>query len=132
MSRGRREPATPDPRPRRAARGEALAARALEQAGLEVLDRNWRAGRRELDLVAREGRVIAFVEVKTRSPGPQAPLEAIGRAKRRDLRRAAEAWIHAHPGAGREFRFDAVSVRLLEDGGHRVHHVRDAFYADET
>lgn len=124
-----------DARGRRAARGEEgeeLAARALERAGLEVLDRNWRTGRRELDLVAREGPVVAFVEVKTRSPGPQAPLEAIGRAKRRELRRAAEAWIHAHPGVGREFRFDAVSVRLPADGEPRVHHVRNAFFADEV
>ncbi len=123
---------SPDPRARLAARGEAAAARALERAGLEVLDRNWRAGRRELDLVVREGPVVAFVEVKTRSPGPQDPLEAIDRAKRRDLRRAARAWIHAHPGVGREFRFDAVSVRLRDDGAPRIHHVRDAFYADEA
>lgn len=121
-----------DARARRASRGESLAAEALERAGLELLDRNWRSGRRELDLVAREGRVVAFVEVKARSPGPQAPLEAIGPAKRRDLRRAARAWIHAHPGVGREFRFDAVAVELLPDGGHRVHHVRDAFFADEA
>lgn len=121
-----------DGRARRAARGEALAAAALEEAGLELLDRNWRAGRRELDLVVREDAVVAFVEVKTRSPGPQDPLEAIGRAKRRELRRAAGAWIRAHPGVGREFRFDAVSVELLRGGGHRVHHIRDAFFADEA
>mgnify|MGYP006278149055 CR=1 FL=1 len=119
-------------RGRRAARGEELAAGALERAGLEVLDRNWRAGRRELDLVAREGDVVAFVEVKTRSPGPQAPLEAIGPAKRRDLRRAAGAWIRAHPGVGREFRFDAVAVHLLADGRHRIHHVREAFWGDDA
>jgi putative endonuclease len=112
-------------------RGEELAARALAEAGLEVLDRNWRAGRRELDLVVREGDVIAFVEVKTRTPGPQAPLEGIGARKRRDLRRAAESWIHAHPGTGREFRFDAVAVRMRPGGGAEVEHVRDAFFGDD-
>lgn len=99
---------------------------------MEILDRNWRAGRRELDLVARDGDVVAFVEVKTRGPGPAAPLEAIGRAKRRDLRRAAEAWIHGHPGVGREFRFDAVGVRLLPGEPPEVEHVRAAFFADEV
>ncbi len=112
-------------------RGEELAARALAEAGLEVLDRNWRAGRRELDLVAREGDVVAFVEVKTRTPGPQAPLEGIGPRKRRDLRRAAERWIHAHPGVGREFRFDAVAVRIRPGGEADVEHVRNAFFGED-
>lgn len=99
---------------------------------MEILARNWRAGRRELDLVARDGDVVAFVEVKTRGPGPAAPLEAIDRAKRRDLRRAAEAWIHAHPGVGREFRFDAVGVRLAPGARPEVEHVPAAFFADEV
>lgn len=99
---------------------------------MEILDRNWRTGRRELDLVARDGEVVAFVEVKTRGPGPAAPLEAIGRAKRRDLRLAAEAWIHSHPGVGREFRFDAVGVRLLPGEPPEVEHVPAAFFADEV
>jgi len=115
-----------------ARRGEALAAERLALAGLEILDRNWRSGRREIDLVAREGPVVAFVEVKARGPGPQAPLEAIGRAKRRDIRRAAEAWIHAHPGVGREFRFDAVSVEVDATGRARIEHVREAFRGEDA
>ncbi|HKK28728.1 MAG TPA: YraN family protein [Gemmatimonadota bacterium] len=115
-----------------ARRGEALAAERLERAGLEILDRNWRAGRRELDLVAREGPVVAFVEVKTRGPGPQPPLEAIGRTKRREVRRAAEAWIHAHPGVGREFRFDAVAVEVDASGTVRIEHVREAFRGEDA
>ena len=102
-----------------------------------ILDRNWRSGRYEIDLVAREGQVIAFVEVKTRGPGPQAPLEAIGPGQRRRIRRAAEAWIHAHPGVGSEFRFDAVGVSLGRGRGDgpgpvepRIRHVRDAWHGD--
>lgn len=121
------------PGPRILARdGEARAAARLERSGLEILDRNWRAGRRELDLVAREGDVVAFVEVKTRGPGPQAPLEAVSRAKRRDVRRAAEAWIRAHPGVGREFRFDVVAVGVDGEGKMRLEHVRDAFRGEDT
>ena len=115
-----------------ARRGEALAAEHLERAGLEILARNWRSGRREIDLVVREGAVVAFVEVKTRGPGPQAPLEALGRTKRRDVRRAAEAWIRAHPGVGREFRFDAVAVEVDRPGAVRVEHVRDAFRGEDA
>lgn len=115
-----------------ARRGEALAARHLEATGLRVLERNWRAGRRELDLVALDGDVVAFVEVKTRGAGPQAPLEAVDRRKRRELRRAAESWIHAHPGVGREFRFDVVGVRLRDPAPPEVEHVRGAFWGDDT
>jgi putative endonuclease len=116
----------------RATRGEELAAEQLRRAGLEILDRNWRAGRYEIDIVAREGSVIAFVEVKARSDGPQAPLEALDRRKRARVRRAAEAWIRAHPGVGREFRFDAVGVGVGRDGRARLEHVRGAFQGEDT
>ncbi len=118
-------------RGRRGDLGEALAEEHLRRAGIRILDRNWRSGHRELDLVAREGDVVAFVEVKARGPGPQDPLEALGPAKRRDLGRAAAAWIGAHPGVGREFRFDVVAVRLRPGAQPEVEHVRNAFYADD-
>jgi len=117
---------------RRASRGEALAAEHLQAAGLEILDRNWRSGHCEIDLVAREGPVVAFVEVKTRGEGPQAPLEAVDRRKRRRVRRAAEAWIHAHPGVGREFRFDAVGIRVGPGERVRLEHIRDAFRGEDA
>ncbi len=71
---------------RLARRGEDIAAAYLKSRGLEILARNWRAGHRELDIVVLDGRVVAFVEVKARRGGPQHPLEAITRAKRRDVR----------------------------------------------
>ena len=78
--------------------------------------------------------MIAFVEVKARGPGPQSPMEAIGPAQKRRIQRAADAWIHAHPGRGKEFRFDAVSVRFGGPDGGRgeptVRHVRDAWVGD--
>jgi len=70
------------------------------------------------------------VEVKTRGPGPQSPMEALGRGQRRRLRRAGEAWIHAHPGVGREFRFDLVGIRLPERGAPRIEHRPDAWHGD--
>lgn len=79
---------------------------------MEILDRNWRSGRCEIDLVAREGDVVAFVEVKARRPGPEDPLEAVRPDQRRRILRAARAWIHAHPGVGSRFRFDVVAVAL--------------------
>lgn len=81
--------------------------------------------------MAQDGPVVAFVEVKTRGPGPQAPLEAVTWSKRCRVRRAAERWIRTHPGVGEEFRFDVVGVS--ESGGLRVaEHVRDAFTGDDA
>ncbi len=81
--------------------------------------------------MARDGDVVAFVEVKARRSGPQDPLEAIGRAKRRDVRSAAEHWIHAHPGVGSEFRFDAIGIRRV-GGRTAIRYVRHAFTGDDA
>ena len=112
--------------------GETLAARYLARAGCRILARNWRAGRLELDLVVRDGRTIAFVEVKTRRPGPQAPAEAVDRRKRRRLRRAAGRWIAEHPGTRGDYRFDVVAVTLGADGRARIRHLRGAFTGDDA
>lgn len=74
---------------------------------------------------------MAFVEVKTRRTGVQPAIEGLSRAQRRRLRRAAEAWIHAHPGVGDEFRFDLVAVEIDPVGTQRIEHVPDAFYGDD-
>jgi putative endonuclease len=72
----------------------------------------WLAGA-ELDLVVRRGRTIAFVEVKSKAgDGHGDPLEMVGPVKVARIRRAAEAWLAAHPEhAELESRFDVVAVR---------------------
>ncbi|WP_419949385.1 YraN family protein [Candidatus Palauibacter sp.] len=112
--------------------GERLAARYLEAEGYEILDRNWRAGRLEIDLVARTGRTVAFVEVKTRRPGVQRPSEALTPAQRRRIRHAAGAWLRRHPGVGAEFRFDLVAVEADRRGRCRVEHIPEAFYGEDA
>lgn len=112
-------------------RGERLAAAHLEAGGCRVLARNWRAGRLELDLVVRDGPVIAFVEVKTRRPGPQHPAEAVDRRKRAHIVRAARQWIATRPEPAAEYRFDVVTVKLDAAGRARVRHQREAFTADD-
>ena len=82
--------------------------------------------------MAARGPVVAFVEVKTRSSGPQGPSEALTPAQRRRIRRAAEAWIHAHPGIGDEFRFDVVSVRIGSSEGPGIRHIEGAFYGEDA
>lgn len=111
--------------------GERVVARYLEESGYRVLARNWRARRYELDIVAIRDTVVSFVEVKTRTPGPQDAAESLTAAQRRRIRRAAEAWIHAHPGVGREFRFDLALVRTSRGKGATIELIPDAFFGDE-
>jgi len=79
--------------------GEDVAVRFLTDAGLTVLERNWRCPFGEIDIVAHEGQELVVVEVKTRSSAAfGSPAEAVDRAKAARLRRLAVAWIDAHRG----------------------------------
>ncbi len=101
----------------------------MARRGWKVLDRNYRDGPRELDLVVERDGVLAFVEVKFRSgPGCAEAFEAITARKRRDLELAARAWIREHGLDARKVRFDAVSVVRDPEGEDRVHHLPDAWW----
>ena len=108
-------------------RGEEIAARHLSAGGWTVLTRNFRMGRKEIDLVARRGEVVAFVEVKTRAGlGYGHPLESITARKRREIAQVAGAWIERFGAAGDVYRFDAVAV-LVRGAEPEVEHVEDAW-----
>jgi putative endonuclease len=108
--------------------GERVAVRALTDAGLTVLDRNWRCREGELDLVARDGDALVFCEVKTRrGSGFGSPAEAVTWAKRRRLRVLAGAWLAAHDDHAPDLRFDVVEVLVPTTGRPRVTHLRNAF-----
>lgn len=92
-------------------RGEALAARHLEESGLRVIDRNWRCSDGEIDIVALHGDVLVIVEVKARSSlGYGHPFEAISEPKLQRLQRLSAAWCRSHNLRFRQRRIDAVSV----------------------
>lgn len=108
--------------------GEALAGSYLEEHGMQVLERNWRQGRHELDIIARHGRELVIVEVKTRSSEQYGqPLEAVKKGKRGKLIKAANAYVQA-TGCELALRFDIVSIILHSTGKHYIHHIPDAFY----
>jgi putative endonuclease len=108
---------------------ENLAAAYLERRGWCLLARNWRAGHKEIDLVARRAGVVAFVEVKARAGRSFGhPLEAIHRAKRRDLEYAARTWLAQQPDDPElEYRFDAIWVIGNPGGHHLIEHVAGAW-----
>jgi putative endonuclease len=109
------------------AAGEDAACRRLRQAGYLIVTRNWRTRLGEIDVVARDGDVLVFIEVKLRSSAGFGGAEgAVGPAKRRRLVAAAKAFLAAHR-CELAARFDVVAI---EEGEVRI--VRDAFQVDDV
>ena len=117
-----------DPRQRLGAAGEAEAERALRRVGLTILARRFRCRAGEIDLVALDGRVMVFAEVKTRRGARfGSPAEAVTARKREHMARAARVFLAAVGGDPPPCRFDVVEVLPGEDGVLVARHVRDAF-----
>jgi putative endonuclease len=108
--------------------GEEIAVKHLEGKGYRILERNWRFGREEIDIIARDGNFVVIVEVKTRSSNVFAePETAVTRAKQRILVRAANAFVNYRKQTG-EVRFDIVTI-IIRPEGETLNHIVDAFYA---
>jgi putative endonuclease len=107
--------------------GERLAARRLTDAGMTVLECNWRCGRTgEIDIVARDGDVLVVCEVKTRRGGGyEHPMAAVTPRKADRLRALAALWTEAHGGAPPGgVRIDLIGVVLPVRGAPLVEHAR--------
>lgn len=111
--------------------GERIAAEHLIRDGWSIVGRRVRPGHRdEIDIIARKGGVLAFVEVKTRSSEAFGrPASAVGMAKRRNLCRAAAAYLRRANYPDVAYRFDIIEVVGTPDGEDQlvVRHVADAF-----
>ena len=107
--------------------GELVAERYLRGKGWRVLNRRFRSGHRDLDLVVEQNGIVAFVEVKTRSGMLfGSPVQAVNWAKQRELRRSAMIWIDRHGRDEEVYRFDVIGILVSQDGV-RVRHVENAF-----
>ncbi|MBI5883819.1 MAG: YraN family protein [Elusimicrobia bacterium] len=103
---------------------ESSAADFLEKKGFSILERNYRLPFGEIDLVAREGDTVVFVEVKARSgSGFGGPEASVGSVKQRKLVRTAQAWLRSRRWEG-PARFDVVAIE-----GSDIRHIEDAFDA---
>jgi putative endonuclease len=107
--------------------GEELAARHLAAQGYEILERNWRCGAGELDLVARDGDCLAFVEVRTRRGREMgSPEESVTPAKQARLVALAETYLQEHDWPG-PWRIDVVAVEMDVRGRfQRLDHYENA------
>ena len=108
-------------------RGEDAACDLYRRLGFQVVERNYRSGRGEVDVVARRGDTLVFCEVKTRrSDGWGIPAEAVDHSKQARLRRLAAAWLAERRPGFVDVRFDVVSV-IVRGDRLDVTHVPDAF-----
>jgi len=109
-------------------KGEDIAAGYILGKGYRILDRNWRFGKNEIDLIARDGSFIVIIEVKTRlSNYFSEPETAVTREKQRILVRAANAYVRNRR-LNQEVRFDVIAI-LLDQEKEQINHIVDAFYA---
>jgi putative endonuclease len=112
-----------DQRHRRGLAAEQQAMRYLQSQGWLVAAHRFRVGHTEIDLIARRGQLVAFVEVKARrGTAFGSPLEAVTGPKRRELVKAARAWVDRFGQPADVYRFDCIAIV-----DNKLEHVADAF-----
>ena len=109
--------------------GEEQAATFLERKGYTICDRDWRAGHRDLDIIAlnEDQTILVIVEVKTRTSAElNEPEEAVNRKKIRNIGNAANLYLKQF-NVEYDVRFDIVSVTGTSDSNAKIEHIIDAF-----
>lgn len=107
--------------------GERIAERWLRRQGWRVVQRRFRNGHRDIDLVVEREGTVAFVEVKARRGAEfGGPVQAVNWRKRKELQRSARVWIDRNGREAETYRFDVVGV-LVHGAEVRICHVENAF-----
>lgn len=107
--------------------GEQIAVEHLTKKGYTILEKNWRAGKFEIDIIARSPKQIIVAEVKTRTSNFLAePEAAVTRDKQRMLIKAADIYVQRN-NLDLDVRFDIISIVIAKDD-FRLNHIEDAFY----
>jgi len=107
--------------------GEFIAINYLMAKGYTILDTNWKFGKNEIDIIARDGKWLVIAEVKTRHSNFFAePETSVTREKQRILVRAANGYVR-YKHLNYEVRFDVIAI-LVGPDGEQIKHIADAFY----
>lgn len=107
--------------------GEILAVRYLKRQGYAIIARNFTTRVGEIDIIAKDGETIVFVEVKTRTNDAfGAPFESINAAKKKKLTNAASLFLKSLK-KETPARFDIISIIRHPSGNNRIQHIKDAF-----
>lgn len=108
--------------------GERAGITYLKQNGYKILEVNFRTPLGEIDCIAKHGRFLVFLEIKTRSSAAFGfPEEAVGKRKQRKIIQSAEYYLKRHFGFDRPARFDVLSIFSDEAGEFRFRLVENAF-----
>ena len=112
-------------------RGERAAVKYLMKHGVRIVARQYRNSFGEVDIIAQDGKVTVFVEVKTRtSTSDGQPFEAVDLRKQEKITRIALAWLKKHGRLDQPARFDIISILWPEESGEpQIRHFRNAFEA---
>ncbi|MCO6489182.1 MAG: YraN family protein [Phaeodactylibacter sp.] len=108
--------------------GETLARRYLEGQGYRILEANWRYRRSEIDLIAMDGQILVFVEVKTRGTDIFGKPEEFVTARKEKLMVAAAIAYMESIGHDWELRFDIISILYRSETDYQLEHFPDAFF----
>ncbi|TBL77709.1 YraN family protein [Paenibacillus thalictri] len=127
----------PDGRKQLGSQGEQLAARYLTEQGYTLLTQNWRCRTGEIDLVAEDGEVIVFVEVRTRKATGRfgTAQESVDYRKRRQVTETAQVFLLQRGLQEKQIRFDVIAIHMQDiqqapgeiADGHRLEHIVNAF-----
>jgi putative endonuclease len=105
--------------------GEDIAIKYLETKWLKIIARNYQIKWGEIDIIAQDGDITVFIEVRYRRDESHGhPLDTFGVMKRRALRRTAYMYIHKHKVDPDMIRIDFIGVMPRTEWGHRIWHVR--------
>lgn len=108
-------------------KGEDIAVDHLKKAGYKIRHRNWKSGKRELDIVAENKEFIVFVEVKTRNYDYQMPpVSSVNSEKQRSIIYAADGYLQKF-NINKESRFDVITI-IFKGQTSEIDHIENAFY----
>jgi len=110
-------------------RGENVAARYLRNKGYKIIIRNYRCELGEMDIIARDGKTLVFVEVKTRAYDDPTPEEQVNLAKQQTLTKIAKLYLSRYGIPQPPARFDVVAVVWPTGQNPIIRHTEDAFEA---
>ena len=110
-------------------RGENVAAKFLRNKGYRILERNFRCENGEVDVIARDGKCLVFVEVKTRESDEPMPEENVNATKQHQVTKAAKFYLTRYGSPQPPARFDVVAVVWPSGRPPQIRHTMDAFEA---
>ena len=107
--------------------GEDLAVSFLKKKGFEILERNYRYGHKEIDIIGKDKNTVVFIEVKTgRSKNFGSPQEWVNLRKQKSMIEVAQDYIQQNNFTDFDFRFDVVAINI-EKGKREIEHIENAF-----